>query len=699
MIIRRRKLKVYQVTLISLIGLFLTTNLHAQKEEKIYKNALEAFYEEDFEDAIVLFNEVIDINSKYKDSDYRLELCSLLIKENRERPLDQILSYSETRGKKDKFYNYWIGRVYANRYMFPEAVIVWKKFLKQKAYKSKEIVEETKDFIKETKKLVAFFDNPDNYEIHQLEAPINTKFGEMSPVYFEGKKELIYASSQDSRNEIYKIYHSIRSGYDWSEPTELTTLGKFEKTNANVEVVNEDGKLFMFHDKKESLTFSEPTEDGWSAPREFDSHISSKNLASHFFINTHEDRIIFVSKHKHDGLDLHETFRDANSGKWSKPTPLPGIINSSFDEESPYLSPDEQKLYFSSTRPGGVGGFDVYVSEFDSNSKTWKEPVNIGWPINSPDDDLHFKMNDDQESGYFISDRIYSKGDYDIFFFWEIEKAYVEGRIINALTDEVITSGEIRFHPSQYLVEYFRSQIDEKGRYKTEIISDEKFQVEIINGLDTLGVDLYEIHDSQGETLTHVQDFYAISKTATPEEISIYKQKSLLAKQSVPANDIEATPVQSVPSEKPAVEQQPLKEEPKAIAKSENTAIEKVENLGSKYRVSNKAILRNIYFESGTAQLTNVSDEVLNSLLNTMKGNTSLRIEVGGHTDNIGEEDVNMWMSQNRAEAIKKWLVKNGINKNRIIAKGYGESKPLASNDDEENGRELNRRIEILVIE
>ncbi|MFT7234102.1 MAG: hypothetical protein ACI8TA_003331, partial [Cyclobacteriaceae bacterium] len=328
--------------LIGITALFLVNPVNAQKEESVHKNAMEAFYDESFSDAIVLFKELISINPKYKDADYRLEICHLLQKENRERSLDHILSFTETKGKSDKFFNYWMGRIYVNRYMFPEAVNAWKVFLKNKAYKSKEIVDETKDFIKDCERLVSFFDHTDDFEIHQLEAPINGKYAEMSPVYFEEKKELIYASASTTKSEDFKIYHSTRSGYEWTNPTELAALGVFSGENANVEVVNEDGKLFLFNEKEGSLYYSEPSANGWGTPKEFDSKVSSKNLASHFFINTHEDRIIFVSKQKHHGLDLFESFKDLNSGKWSKPTALSEKINSIWDEESPYLSPDEQ---------------------------------------------------------------------------------------------------------------------------------------------------------------------------------------------------------------------------------------------------------------------------------------------------------------------------------------------------------------------
>ncbi len=176
------------------------------------------------------FQEIAASGKSYKDSDYRLELCLLTQEAHRERPLDAIIKYSEIKQKTDKFYHYWMGRVFANRYMFPEAVESWRKFLKQKAYKSEEIVMETKDFIAQTERLIAFFDNPDNYEVHQLGKPINTEYAELSPVYFEEKDELLFASNRlNPDRDDFIIYQATSGDMGWNAPTEISVLGSFKR--------------------------------------------------------------------------------------------------------------------------------------------------------------------------------------------------------------------------------------------------------------------------------------------------------------------------------------------------------------------------------------------------------------------------------------------------------------------------------------
>lgn len=695
---------------IGLIAFIFTCNLApAQSPDKLYTRGIESFYKEDFEAAITHFELLHSGGKYYKDSEYRLEIAYLVLPKHRERTLEKMLKFEEFKSKNDKFYYYWMGRIYANRYMFPEAVDAWEKFLNRKAYKSEEIVAETKKYLDRAKNLVKFFDNPDNYEIHQLEAPINTEFAETTPVYSEAKDELLFASNRSNPSkDVFKIYHSEGNDTGWSPPSQLDILGTFDRDQANVEVVNEDGKLFIYKNvKKGDLFYSEPEENGWKTPVEFDSKITSTHMESHFYINEHEDRIIFSTKNKKAGLDLMESFRDPSSGKWSDPKPFSLTINSEYNEDSPFLSSDEKHFYFLSDRPGGVGGYDVYHSVFDSESNSWTSPINMGWPINSPDDEIHFKVNSDMNSGYFSSNRIHSKGDYDIFFFWKIEKTKIKGRVINALTQEPLNSGEIRFHPSQYIDEYFRSPLDSTGRYSMDIISDETFRVEVTHYTDTLMVENFEIHDAKGESITHYKDFYVIPANISDEQRkeleSKYRNQPEIQLQK-PAIIVDPVVIQNtkVPDDS---NMNTLKQQ-KNIEKTStsNTTsdpvppVRKTNSYATSKVVNNEGariFVGNIYFEFGTSKLTDSSLPRLNEILGYLQNHPTAEIIIKGHTDNIGTEKVNQIISQKRAETAKDWLVQNGIASERMSTVGYGSSQPLASNDDEINGRSLNRRIEI----
>jgi outer membrane protein OmpA-like peptidoglycan-associated protein len=117
-----------------------------------------------------------------------------------------------------------------------------------------------------------------------------------------------------------------------------------------------------------------------------------------------------------------------------------------------------------------------------------------------------------------------------------------------------------------------------------------------------------------------------------------------------------------------------------------------------KLEVGLVSVLRNIYFDFNKATFKQDSYNELNKLERMLQQNMGMNVEISGHTDNIGTKNFNKFLSQKRAEAVKDYLTKKGIDSRRVTAVGYGPAKPLASNDDEEDGRELNRRVEFKVL-
>ncbi|MFK7953421.1 MAG: OmpA family protein [Ekhidna sp.] len=661
------------------------SNVNGQKIFKVYEEAEESFYTENFNKALAIYKSIVENDPAYEDVSYKIEICSLLTVKQY-NSMDKFYEFGESKSKSDKFYYYWEGRIYMSNYEFEKAVESLKKFINLPAKKSDEIIAEARRWIGWAIAARKYMDNPMFYEIHLLDQGINTEKAELSPVFFADKEELLFLSNRnDSNPEEFQIYHTTHVGNrEWSEPSQVPGLGTFTRDNANIEVVDEDGRLFQFRtDKGGDLFYSEPSEKltGWRAPVEFDSKISSTHLSSHFFINEHEDRIIFaknVGSKKKENLDLFQSFRNPESGDWSKPALFASSINSEFNEDSPYLSPDEKTLYFASDGHETMGGYDVFKSTFDSASLTWSEPINMGFPINTPDDEKHFKLNADQQSGYFTSNRLNTYGDFDIFFFWDIHTVKINGRIVNQETGEYLKDAKIYFRPYEYSDMYFVSDLDAKGKYSTTITADDIFKVEIIMKDGTIHTEDFEIHATGGVETTYLKDFYIGKAPQTEVSNSTISQKpAATKKQSETRNSTDQ-------AEKSVTKRKSLQKETQ------------IKDLGNKYRAGNRAITRNIYFDFGNTKVKDESIPTLSSIEKLLKDNPNMSIEIAGHTDSIGDAETNKWVSQARANAVMKWLIENGISKERLRANGYGEDYPLASNDDEEDGRELNRRIEIV---
>lgn len=658
---------------IALISIFilLVSESPAQDYDKIFKTAEESLYLEDFETALVNYQLLVESGLNYGNRVfYKAELCSLLTK-YQNNPIENFLQYEEEMIQEDKFYYYWKGRAMMRKYRMDEANQAFRNFLNIKDYLSDEIKEETRRWMNWVLNAKSYMDVPDSYEIHLLETEVNTKFAELSPVYFAENEELLFLSNRESNPEEYQIYHTVHEGdRKWSVPTPVYGQGLFSRETANIEVVDEDGRLFQFRPEKGGdLYYSEPTGDlkGWSPPQEFDSRVSATHLSSHFFINEHEDRIIFssdVGNKKKPNLDLLQSFKDPTSGNWSKPSAFATSINSDFNEDSPYLSPDETTLYFASDGHSSMGGYDVFKSVFDASTQTWSEPENMGFPLNSPEDELHFKMNPNQKSGYFTSNRLNTLGDFDIFFFWEIEKIGIEGRVVDNSTGLPVKDAEIFFRPYQYLDMYFFSELTDQGKYRAEIPSDDRFKVEIKRNGEILHAEEFEVHAAEGDRTTHIRDFYLGEGEAT-------------ATHEVAQHQINTS-------------------EPDRGVVTEEMLLDE---LGTKFRTSNKVALHHVYFDFGTSHLKNESVPSLSTIKSLLEANPGLRIEIGGHTDNVGDDAANQNVSLKRAQSVADWLTENGISNTRLVPKGYGSTKPIASNDDEKEGRELNRRIEIVVVE
>ncbi|MEM9897254.1 MAG: OmpA family protein, partial [Bacteroidota bacterium] len=579
------------------------------------------------------------------------------------------------------------------KYMFEEAIVSLTDFLNSSANKSGVIEAEANRWIEWCRRSKEAFDNPRFFELHPLGEEVNSDKAELSPVFFADKEELLFLSNQDPANpDDFRVFHTEHTGNrDWSDITEISNVGSFSEENANIEVVAEDGRLFQFRtDKGGDLFYSEPSESrtGWSDPVEFDSKISTTHLSSHFFINEHEDRIVFtknVGTKRKPNLNLFESFRDPETGKWSDPAPFALVINSEFNEDSPYLTADESTLYFASDGHHTIGGYDVFRSTFDPASNEWSEPESLGFPINSPDDELYFKMSADEKSGYFSSNRTGTLGDFDIYFFFELNTVKIEGRVVNATLNKPVGTGRIFFRPADYEQMYFYSAIDENGKYSVEVPDDQLLKVEWKRA-DGKKVSLgeMEIHNTEGIQTTYIKDF-SFGKAPVPV---VYEEQVSNPDPSNLSNDLGFYDYRDTDLQQSSTSQ----------LNGGISAASRERHQQKHYEHGEKRVFTHIYFDFGTAHLKKESIEDLEEMYLMLTDEPEMIIEVAGHTDNKGDSNTNLIVSKQRADAVKNWLVDKGVNAERIQTKGYGEAFPLASNDDEENGRELNRRIEVTIL-
>lgn len=638
-------------TTIFIFYLVSTVFLYGQKLEKEIKKADYLFYDESFDLAYEAYQV---ISSKYPDAtDHKYhEQISYHLSSGRGTSLDELLAFESTMGAKDEFYNYWLGRIHLTRYEFDISISHLRAFLKMRAYKSSGLVDDTKFLLDWALRAKKFYEDIDEYELYQLDKTINTASSEVGPVFFKDHDELLFFREDVPESNIFKIYHGFKSNEKWNNVSSIDKMGTFTNFETRAEILSNNRLLFYKNQNGGDIFYSDYKEGtGWDTPLEYDQSLKA-NISSDFYINDSETKVLYSSSVRQEGgqVDIYQ-IEKKEDGSWSKPISL--NVNTEYDEDFPFVTDDGKHLYFSSNKPESIGGYDVFRADWDEYLNDWAAPVNVGFPINTMDDEFYFQMNHGTNTGFLSSNRLHSNGGLDIYYFFKIEKVSVSGEVRDLVYDLPIPNLTMKFHPIRYTDESIVINTNVDGQYLGELIANESFKIEYVLDDDVIG-----------------EDTVHIGSSGSQKNFAVKLPKHHLGK----------------------IDYSNL------YTGAEKERID-VNMLGSKFRKGNKAIINNIYFDSESAVLSKKSEEALNNLYLILEKNAEMRLTVEGHTDNIGDKAYNVKLSLNRAMAVKKYLTNKGISANRLETIGYGETQPLASNDDEKEGRELNRRIEVLLSE
>ena len=342
---------------------------------------------------------------------------------------------------------------------------------------------------------------------------------------------------------------------------------------------------------------------------------------------------------------------------YSKPIHLGSEINTRFREATPYISQDRSKLYFSSDRPGGIGGMDIYVCDrLDYSYQNWSEPRLIGQPINSTADDSHPYIALDGDQIYFSTNR---DGTSDIYTAKLIRDSILNTEIkiniqaINGITNKPMTA-VINWGPGyKDGYEDFFNTRDGKLVYTFKDTKPVKFMAENRRILSQI-----ELIDPLELSMAGIDEVdLLLTMTKSGEQKLIVKERTRAHK---------------------------IKPELKGIEKD---------------LVNNKTVLlKSIKFVRTKPDILEESFPALEELASVLARQSNLRLRIEGHTDNNGDKELLLKLSQDRADVIKDILIKKGAIPSQIETKGFGDSRPLNGNRNE-NERKANRRVEITVLE
>ncbi len=409
--------------------------------------------------------------------------------------------------------------------------------------------------------------------------------------------------------------------------------------NEGGQSISPDGKYLVFTACERDggygscdLYWSRRIGNTWTRPKNFGPVVNTEYWESQPSFSADGKTIFFTSGRPggYGGYDIWSTTMVAE-GVFTKPVNLGPTINTAGDEDYPFMHPNGITLYFSSNGHRGMGGKDIFYSNLNPDN-TWSQPVNMGYPINTINDEISLFVSASGNKAFFSSNRPGGFGNEDLYWF-EMPKeirpqavTYMKGRIFDATDNMPLEAGfkVIDLKTGQTMV---TSTSDPKtGEFLICIPTNSMYALHAERSNYLFYSENFELEDSYSNLKPFVKDIY----------------------------------------------------------------LKRIE-------LGESIVLKNIFFDTDKWDLKPESEVELNNLLVLLNSNKHMRIEIAGHTDNVGSKEHNLSLSENRAKAVYKYLVNNGVDAQRLTYKGYGFEQPISTNDTEE-GRALNRRTEFTIV-
>jgi outer membrane protein OmpA-like peptidoglycan-associated protein len=576
-------------------------------------------------DAIAYFNRAItSITNNYEGSSYK----------ERSAPL---ITYK------------FLGDAYHLNYQFDEAIAIYEKYIAEMAGNKntdKVMLDEANrkiEMCKTGKSLVA---NPVKVKIENLGASVNSVYADYSPVlsadqgtlFFTSRREGSTGGMKDEEGNYFEdIYISTKTKTGWSK---ALGVGEPINTDGNEATVglSPDGQTILIYkddDGDGNIYSTSLNGDVWAKPVKLNENINSKYWEPSAFISADGSILYFTSDRPggYGGRDLY-TSKLSPEGDWAKAVNMGPAINTPFDEDAPFIHPDGVTLYFSSNGHNTMGGFDIFTSLL-SDDGTWSEPMNVGYPINTPDDDIYYVVSPDGLKAYFSSFREGGFGEKDNYMATFLAKKETPLTLMQGIVN------------------------DESGKVAQDVV------ITVTDNVTGQVVGVYRTNSKTGKFLFILVPGKNYNITYQSKGHLFYSENMEIPKQS---NYYEINR---------AVSLNPI-------------------------QVGSKIVLNNIFFDFDKATLRPLSNVELKNLLMLMKSNPNMKVEISGHTDSKGSEEYNQKLSEARAQAVVTSLTESGISADRMKAKGYGKSMPAAPNKnadgtDNPDGRQLNRRVELKI--
>jgi OOP family OmpA-OmpF porin len=441
----------------------------------------------------------------------------------------------------------------------------------------------------------------------------------------------------------------------------------------------------MQHD--EDLVVSTRDDEGvWQLPVSISENINSEFNEGTCTLSADGRTLIFTSCYGRQGYGSCDLYISEKTGdEWSVPKNLGPAINSSAWDSQPSLSADGRRLFFISNRSGGVGSRDIWLAYKNENNE-WEKPVNLGRGINTVNDEVSPFIHSNNKTLYYATNGLPGFGGFDIYYSNELDEKWGKpenlGPPINNGEDQVslfITSDGNRGYYSNEdnkskerkgIIYEFDVPKSKRVEYRTSFVTG-TVKDSITHLPLKAKIELYDIELDRRVSLVNSDSINGKYLMVLTEgsQYALYVERPGYLFQSNTFN----------------------------YQKGDSSMSIQKDFLLSPIKEGVKTVLNNIFFETDKYELTDKSKTELKKVVDFMSDNPSIKIQIEGHTDNVGSDSYNNELSKRRSLSVYTFLLNNGIVQKRISYQGFGSKKPKVPNDSDQN-RQLNRRIEFKIV-
>lgn len=560
------------------------------------------------------------------------------------------------------------------------------------------------------------------YELVKLSDNVNSRYNEVSPVVSPDGKSLYFFVANHPENTFGKDGSQdiwVSSIDDKGQWTKATHLGAPFNQNRFNQVFNflPDGSLFVRGGRaKNSKGFSVVSPGGsWNELKVTDFENMDKGVFNGGTLSADGKQMIlyFAEKEKEKFSDLYLSSKQPD-GHFSKPVKLK--ISSVADDYAPFIAPDQKTLYFASNRftKDRVGASDIYkVTRLDDSWANWSEPVNLGRAINTPSEDAYFSIDEHGNIFTARAGNVVDGGNFDLLVLKPRNiKITLAGNVFSQKTQQPLVAAlEVKMKDQKPInlkstpAGKFETKIPETNLYTLTAAATgylpftQDYKVPKINRDTTLHVDVY---------LTPIAKQLVLAGDVMDKKTNanVLNSKLGIVLKADRSVDFKLNPTNGkYQQEIPGLGWYLFTASAEGYLNTTDSV--QVENLEITPVVKNIFLtpievgitvrLKNIYFDFDRTTLKPESFVELNKVVDFLNQNPKVSVEIAGHTDAKGSDTYNENLSQGRSQSVVDYLVSQGIDRARLQAHGYGESKPIDSNETEE-GRANNRRVEFTVL-